>query len=138
MSGRWRKVSERTLALLERALASEEALDRALGRVADLESRMRGALNADPTTASRALSWVGRAEQAERLLEEVLRFVSQRSLNTTDFPPGWVTRAEAQVKAVGILKRDQEKFAERPDDDYWTRYTDEQGRAGVVRDTQRP
>lgn len=131
-------MGERARELLERALSAEDALELALKRVADLEMRVRGALNADPTTASRALSWVGRAEQAEALLEEVLRFVSQRSLNTMDFPSGWVTRAEAQIKAVGILKRDQEKFAERPDDDYWTRYVDPKGRAGVVRDTQRP
>lgn len=132
------RVSDRTRDLLERALTAEEGLERALARIADLELRMRGALNADPTTASRALSWVGRAELAEGLLGEAMRFVRQRSLNTQDFPPGWVARTEAQLASVVLLKRDQERFAERPDDDYWTTYVDPKGRAGVVRDTERP
>lgn len=122
--------------LLERALEAQEENDKLRERVADLESRLKAALNADPSTASRALSWIGRAEQAETLVRQVLLFVKQRSLDTTHFPPGWVARAEAQIKTVEVLERDLRHLAERPpDDDYWTTFDDPKGRPGVVRDS---
>lgn len=106
--------------IIDRALAAEEENERLAARCEELTRRLLGALDADPTTASQALSWVGRAEQAEKLLDELLRYIRQRSLDTSHFPPGWVARAMSQMKAVEILKRDQAALAERPpDDDYW-------------------
>lgn len=123
--------------LLNRALDAEDRVERAERRIEDLKSRLRGALDADPTTASRALAWIGRAEQAESLLAEVLRYVKQRSLDTRDFPPGWVSRAEAQMRAVEILRRDMADMAERPDnsEEYWTTFVDSLERRGIVKDT---
>jgi len=112
--------------LLERALDAEERLDKAKARIDDLESRLKAAMGADPSTATRALSWVGRAETSERLVAEVLRLVDQRSLPSTDLPAGWVARAEAQMRSVAILKRDQAKLGEKPpDEEYWTRFRTE-------------
>jgi hypothetical protein len=121
--------------LLERALLAEERVEELEGRVRDLESRLRGALNADPTTASSALSWISRAENGERLLGALLRRIGQRSIDTREFPDGWVAQAEGQMRTVTILKRDQAAMAERPDaQDYWTESTDALGRRSVVRD----
>lgn len=106
--------------ILDRALAAEDRAEKAEKRVVDLEARLRAALDADPTTAIQALSWVNRAEQGEVILRELLRYIDQRSVDTRGFPSGWVARARAQLKAVEILKRDQAQLAERPpEDDYW-------------------
>lgn len=122
------------LDLLQRALDAEDERDALLARIADLESRFKSALNADPTTASRALSWIGRAENAEALVREVLRYVEQRSVSATDLPGGWVARAEAQIKAVDILVRDMRELTERPDET-WADYTERvTGRRSVIRD----
>ena len=123
--------------LLERALRAEEARDEAERRAADMEVRLRGALNADPSTATRALSWVGRAEAAEQLVSAVLRHVGQRSLEATALPPGWVSRATAQMKAVEVLQRDLQHLIERPPDtDYWTTGQDALGRRSIVTDKE--
>lgn len=99
--------------LLDRALAAEDRADQLEERVKDLETRLKGALNADPTTAIRALSWMYRAENGERLIQEIVR---DHKLNSIDLPAGWLARAEAQLAALAILKRDQEAIAERPGD----------------------
>lgn len=122
--------------LLERwheALDEQEALR---ARIKDLEERMVAALNADPSTATQALAWIGRAESAESLLKELKRYIDQRSVDRGQFPNGFVTRLEAQLKSVEILTRDQARLAERPvDDDYWTTDVDPKGRRFVVRDS---
>lgn len=130
------KVPTRAEQLLDRAVEAEERVESLQRRVADLEARLRGALDADPTTASRALAWIGRAECAEKLLAELLRYIDQRSVDTREFPPGWVTRAAAQMKAVEILRRDMAEMAESPDnsEEYWTTYVDSLERRGVVKD----
>lgn len=122
--------------ILDRALEAEDRAERAEKRVADLEGRLRAALSADPTTASRALSWIGRAEQAEDLVAELLRYIDQRAIETGHFPPGWVTRAQSQMKAVAILRRDQAEMAEKPEnaDEYWTTFVDSLERRGIVKD----
>lgn len=123
--------------LLERALAAEERVDGLLERIADLESRMRAALNADPTTASRALSWIGRAENAESLLAKLLLFIDQRAVDTSKFPGGWVSQAQAQMKAVAVMNRDLTPLAERPEDNaYWTTHVDSKGHRQVVHDEE--
>lgn len=119
--------------MLERALAAEDDRDEALRKVADLERRLRVSLNADPTTATRALSWIGRATEGEELLSEVLLYVRQRSLSATELPPGWVARAEAQIAAVKIMTRDLTPLVERPTDETWTTFWDEKVR-GVIRE----
>jgi hypothetical protein len=121
--------------LLERALAAEERADAAEARLADLEARLRSAINADPTTASRALSWIGRAEEAERLLRQLMLFIEQRSIDTREFPGGWVERTRSQLRAVDILNRDLHHLVERPeDDDYWATTVQPTGEKGIVID----
>lgn len=118
-------------------LAAQERADAAEARSADLESRLRAALNADPTTASRALSWVSRAECAERLVEQIVAYLDQRSLSSGDLPQGWEATARSQLKAVELLRRDQAKLAERPGgngEEYWTVHQDTLGRRGIVKD----
>lgn len=108
--------------LLERALAAEEEAELLRSRVIDLEARLKGVLGADPTTAVRALAWIGRAETGEELIQEIVIASGQRSINSTDLPAGWLARAEAQLAAVAILRRDQAGMAERPDgDESWER-----------------
>jgi hypothetical protein len=126
-------------ALLERALLAEELVEGLRERIADLELRVRGAIGADPTTASRALSWVGRAELSENLLIELMRRIDQGSIDTGHFPAGWVARCRAQMKAVEVLRRDQAEMAEPPSnpDAYWTTGVDRKGRRTVVRDRTR-
>lgn len=118
---------------IRRALDAEDARDEALKRINDLEHRLKAAINADPTTASRALSWIGRAERSEALVAEVLRYVRQRSISQTDLPGGWVARAQAQMKSVEILNRDLAPLAEKPEES-WEQYTErESGRRGIIR-----
>lgn len=124
---------------LRRAIEAEEKLERAQERVVDLERRLRASLNADATTASQALSWVSRAEAAEKLLAELMHYINQRSIETGHFPPGWVASAQAQLKAVEILKRDLDKLAERPsEEDYWTMIDDPKAGRTVGRNLDRP
>jgi hypothetical protein len=118
--------------LLERALAAEERADALVERVSLLERRLRAALNAEPTSATRALSWVGRAENAEALLRELDRFIGQRAIDVTEFPAGWVARVTAQLKLLELLRRDDEKAFERPpDEEWWERY-DVEGSRGIT------
>lgn len=107
------------MSLLDRALAAEEEADKARARAADLEERLRGVLNNDPETATRALSWMTRAENAERLLMELLRWIDSNPSVSELLPTGYSSRLIAQLKLVAILKRDQESFAERPPEDEW-------------------
>lgn len=121
------------LDLLQRALDAEDERDELQRRLTDMEGRFKAALNADPTTASRALSWIGRAERSEDLIRQVLGYVKQRSLSSTDLPNGWVARAEAQIAAVRILERDMRELTEKPDET-WADYTErESGRRSIFR-----
>lgn len=127
--------SSRMRFLLERANAAEDRADELQRETDMLKSNIKAALNMDPTSATAALAWIGRAERAEELLREVLRLVTQRSLRSVDLPPGWVARAEAQLQAVEILRRDQEELMERPEGgDYWSTAVNSQGRRTVMRD----
>jgi hypothetical protein len=101
---------------LERALEAEEALEVANERIADLTARIKSALNAEPESASRALSWIGRAQNAEKLLMEIVR---KGNLTDGVFPRELRTRIEAQLKTVEILRRDQEALGERPPGEEW-------------------
>ena len=120
---------------LDRALEADARAESLAARVADLEQRLRAAINAEPTTASRALSWVGRAESAESLVRQILRFVDQRSLSGHELPDGWVAMARAQMKAVAVMDRDLHALVERPGDgEFWSQIVDGKGRRGVVND----
>lgn len=105
--------------LLERALLAEEKVEGLEARVADLESRLRGVLNNDPETASRALAWMQRAENAERLLLELRGWLDRNPSVGDLLPTGYASRATAQLKTVAILKRDQQALGERPPEDEW-------------------
>lgn len=119
--------------LLERANEAEDRADALQRQVDALRGSLQAALNMDPTAASRAVAWVGRAENSERLVGEVLRYVKQRSITSIELPPGWVTRAEAQLRAVEIMHRDL--GLERPDEgDYWATGVTPDGRRTVMRD----
>lgn len=98
--------------ILERALKAEEALEAAEERIADLTSRLQGVLNNEPESASRALSWVGRAQNAEKLLLEIV----QAKL---EMPPPLAARVRAQLQSVVILRRDQAALGEKPPDEAW-------------------
>jgi hypothetical protein len=104
---------------LERALEAEERADELEARVGDLLGRLKGVLGSDPTSAVRALSWMSRAENGEKLIQEIV----SSDMRSTDLPPGWLTRAEAQLAALRILKRDQRELTESaPDDEWWEQY----------------
>jgi hypothetical protein len=103
--------------LLDRALAAEEEVERLREREADLLKRLQGVLGSDPTTAVRALSWMHRAENGEQLIREIVREAKVgQGIRSTDLPSGWLARAEAQIKALDILRRDQAELMERPTD----------------------
>lgn len=118
--------------LLDRALAAEEEVERLREREQDLLQRLRGMLGSEPTTAIRAMSWMTRAEEGERLIGEImLEVVRGQGIGATDLPPGWVARAEAQLAALVILKRDQAELMEAPDaEEDWEQYSD--GRVRVL------
>lgn len=107
------------MSYLERALLAEEEADRLRERIADLEDRLRGVLNNDPETASRALSWMQRCENAESLLLELLGYLDTNPSVTDLLPTGYASRVTAQLKTVAILKRDQQALGERPPEDEW-------------------
>jgi hypothetical protein len=115
------------VSLLDRALQAEEEADRQRLRADDLELRLRGVLNTEPTTASRAFAWVSRAENSERLLLELLRYIDENPSVAELLPTGFATRLMVQLKSVAILKRDQAVFGERPpDDEWWQSWKDDQ------------
>lgn len=101
---------------LDRALAAEEQVENLKARVRDLEERLKGVLGSDPTTAIRALAWMSRAENGEGLIGQILTSARAGEIKSTDLPPGWLARAEAQISALAILKRDQAEMAEAPGD----------------------
>lgn len=125
-------MSETARRLLERALAAEDRAEAMEHEVADIRSRLKGAIGADPTTAVAALSWVYRCDRAEALLGEIVRYLDQRSLTSTDLPDGWEARARAQMKAAEIAQRDQEGFSRPDDTDYWTQSYEKTGRQTVI------
>jgi hypothetical protein len=111
---------------LERALAAEDQVETLKDRVADLESRLRGALNSDPTTAVKAMSWMHRAENGEQLIKEAALAVKRGEIKSTDLPSGWLARAEAQIAALEILGRDQAELMGEPGDESWEKMRDGQ------------
>jgi hypothetical protein len=122
------------LELLNRALDAEDRADELERRNADLELRIKAALNADPTTAVRALSWIGRAEEGEAMLCEILHYVNGGELRGTALPPGWVARAEAQIAAVRLMRRDLMELTEKPSES-WADYVESHsGRRSVIRE----
>lgn len=112
--------------ILDRAIAAEEGLESCRERCLGLEAKLKAILNNEPESASRALSWIGRAQNSEKLLAEMLEWIE-------DFPgiigqPGVVTRARAQLHTVEILKRDQAILGERPSqEEWWQSWRDEDG-----------
>jgi hypothetical protein len=107
---------------LERALAAEDQVEALQTRVKDLEDRLKGVLNTDPTTATRALAWMHRAENGEDLIGAVLTSARAGEINSTALPPGWLARAEAQMKALDILRRDEKQLMDAPDDETWEQW----------------
>lgn len=105
--------------LLERALAAEEERDEARGRISDLEQRLIAVLGSDPTSASRALSWMSRAENSETLLRELAVWLENNKSVGDLLPSGFATRLRTQLKTVEILKRDQAALAEKPPEGEW-------------------
>lgn len=105
--------------LLERVAEAEEERDAARARTLDLEARLRAVLNSNPETATRALAWMTRAENAERLLLELRGWLDANPSVGELLPTGYVSRLMAQLKSVAILHRDQEALAERPPEDEW-------------------
>lgn len=106
--------------LLDRALAAEEVADELRERVGDLEHRLKGVLNNDPETATRAFAWLQRCENAERLLLELRAWLRQNPSVGELLPTGYADRVKAQLKIVEILRRDQASLGERlPEDEWW-------------------
>ena len=103
------------MSLIERVLVAEEQLEASRERAADLEKRLRAVLNSEPESASRALSWISRAENAEKLLEAIVSTPAGRAV----LAPSTLTRIEAQLHTIVILKRDQEAMGERPSEEEW-------------------
>jgi hypothetical protein len=112
--------------LLDRALAAEEKAAELEEQIARLKALLGGALDMDPTTAIQALNWVGRAESAERLLQEAVQW-ERSALGGEDvtLPQSWWARVHATLKAVEVSQRDQPANAQRPaDDTYFTQELD--------------
>jgi hypothetical protein len=78
---------------------------------------MGAVLSAEPTTASRALSWISRAEQAEYLVKWILEDAPKQPL---ELPAGWLSIATSLVYSVEILREDQKKY-EGPEET-WEHY----------------
>lgn len=109
--------------LLDRALDAEERLESAQARIADLESRLRGVLGAEPESAVRALAWMSRAENAEKLLIELARYLDENPSLIELLPTGYDTRLRTQLRTVEIQRRDQETMGEKPaEDEWWSGY----------------
>lgn len=104
---------------LDRALDAEDRLESAQERIADLESRLRGVLGAEPESAVRALAWMSRAENAERLLLELAKYLAENPSLIELLPSGFDVRLRTQLNAVEIQRRDQQTMGERPPDDEW-------------------
>lgn len=122
------------LDLLNRALDAEDRADDLERRCADLELRIKSALNADPTTATRALSWISRAEEGESMLMEIVNMVGAHELKGTDLPPGWVSRAQAQLAAVAIMRRDLTPLTEKPSESWSDYVQSHDGRRSILRE----
>lgn len=114
--------------LLERALSAEEQLESERKNRELLERRLRALLRGDdPDSAERAGSWVGRAENAEQLLAELMSDLHENPSLRDLLPTGWVQRVEAQLHSLQILQRDAVALAERPGDQWWTNGGEEPG-----------
>src|SRR6267378_8317594 len=105
--------------LLQRALDAEDQLRSAQERIDSLESRLRAVFSSDPTSATRALAWMGRAQNSEHLLNLLMKWVTENPSVEDLLPRGFVERVRAQLHSVEVLKRDQEAFGEKPPDDEW-------------------
>lgn len=111
---------------LQRALEAEEQLESCRKRAEELEARLRSALNAEPTSATRALSWITRAQNGEKLLIEIMRDPTV----AVALPQSLHTRIEAQLHTVEILRRDQEKLGESPpSEEWWETWRTSEGRS---------
>lgn len=114
--------------LLQRALDAEEQLQSLQERTTSLELRLRAVLNNDPASATRALAWMGRAQNSEHLLNLLLKWIAENPSVEELLPRGFVERVRAQLHSVEVLKRDQEAFGEKPpDEEWWTRFDKEPG-----------
>lgn len=112
-------------AQLAHAVALETQLEFYRKRAEDLEKRIKAVLNSEPESASRALSWIGRAEQSEKLLIEI---ALDPKIAAT-LPPSLLTRIKAQLHTVVILRRDQEAMGERPsEEEWWQSWREAEGR----------
>lgn len=117
---------------LHRALEAEEQLESARERIDDLEGKLKSAFNAEPTSASRALSWIGRAQNAERLLVQIVRDYGAELL------PSLRTQIEAQLHTVEILRRDQEALGESPPSEEWWESWRDSDQRSFLRTTREP
>lgn len=127
-------MSDRARLMLERAIAAEDRAEELEIELADVRGRLKAVVGADPTTAVSALGWMMRCQRAEKLLGDVVRYVDQRALPGTQLPPGWETRARAQLKAAEIAARDEEGFDRPSDDEYWSEYQTPDGTQRAIID----
>lgn len=105
--------------LVDRTVELAEARE----KNAELITRLRGVLGSDPTEATRAMTWVTRAQEAEKLLLELTEWIRNNPSIEGLLPWGFPHKLRAQLKTIEILHRDQESLGERPgDDEWWTRY----------------
>lgn len=112
---------------LQRALDAEEQLGSAQERITSLESRLRAVLSNDPASATRALAWMGRAQNSEHLLNLLMKWVTENPSVEELLPRGFVQRVRAQLHSVEVLRRDMEAFGEKPpDEEWWTKWDGEE------------
>lgn len=127
--------------LLDRALAAEERAEELEAQVGRLKALVGGALDMDPTSAVQALNWVGRAQAAEELLAQALRWRDQGGDRDVfeNLPPSWWATVEATVKAAELSKQDEPENAERPADDaYWATGVGSEGVPRALKPGVRP
>lgn len=131
-------MSDSSRQLLERALQAEDELEARDERIEDLTGRLKAVLNNEPESASRALSWIGRAENAESLLIELVKKLSDGRVPMEalgEDARSLITRIKAQLHTVTILRRDQAALGEKPPDNEWWESWKDEGEGRPLRTT---
>lgn len=99
--------------LLDRAIAAELQLKSRSEELEAVQETLKALLVGDISETA-AGSWVARAEHAERLLGELVRWIGDNPSVETLLPIGYASRVRAQLHTLEILHRDQEALGEKP------------------------
>jgi hypothetical protein len=102
-------VSARAEALLARALAAEEEVERLGGEMEKFRRVLGNVMEGDPHTAVQALAYIKRCETAEELVRDALQIMETwDTAESRERRSVWRTRAHAAVSAMQVADRDAE------------------------------